>query len=358
MGTILQTFDLAIGYGKPRRGSHVGVRRQTTVVANGLNLHLRAGEMVCLLGPNGAGKSTLMRTLAGMQPPLEGRVEIAGQDVQTMTPAQLARLLAIVLTERIDVGNLSAFDLVALGRHPYTDWMGRLRETDHAVVEKALKAVQAESLRWRPVNELSDGERQKVMIARALAQEPVVLLLDEPTAFLDLPRRVEIMAMLRELTRATGCAVLLSTHDLDLALRSADRLWLLETGGIIHTGVPEELVLNGAFATAFRSTGVEFDAAQGVFRLQRSHCGTAIVQGEGLHAYWTMRALERLGFETRSGHVQSRNGHRVLEVHIVHHDGLYAWVISNGREREVHTSLTDLIESLMQGSSKRRNEKA
>jgi iron complex transport system ATP-binding protein len=365
METVLQTFELTIGYGKPRCGSRVGVRRQTTVVASGLNLRLRAGEMVCLLGPNGAGKSTLMRTLAGMQPPLEGRVEIAGQDVQAMAPAQLARLLAIVLTERIDVGNLSAFDLVALGRHPYTDWMGRLRETDRTVVEKALKAVQAESLRWRPVNELSDGERQKVMIARALAQEPVVLLLDEPTAFLDLPRRVEIMAMLRELTRTTGCAILLSTHDLDLALRSADRLWLLEAGGIIHTGVPEELVLSGAFAAAFRSSGVEFDAAQGVFRLQRSLRGTAIVHGEGLPAYWTMRALERLGFETRNGHIQSRNGHAqlrnshcTLEIHIAHHNGLCTWVVSNARGREVYTSLTDLIESLMQGHRKRRNEKA
>lgn len=352
METVLQTFDLAIGYGKPRCDSPADVSRQTTVVASRLNLHLQAGEMACLLGPNGAGKSTLMRTLAGMQPPLAGRVEIAGQDVQAMRSTQLARLLAIVLTERVDAGNLSAFELVALGRHPYTDWMGRLRKSDCMAVEKALKAVQATSLRWRPVNELSDGERQKVMIARALAQEPVVLLLDEPTAFLDLPRRVEIMAMLRELTRTTGCAILLSTHDLDLALRSADRIWLLETGGVIHTGVPEELVLNGAFAAAFRSPGVEFDIAQGVFRLQRPQCGAAVVHGEGLYAHWTTRALERIGFEVHSGDARSCNDHGVLEVYVVHHDGLCVWVVCNERGREVHTSLTGLIESLIQGLSK------
>ncbi|MCS6826648.1 MAG: ABC transporter ATP-binding protein [Caldilinea sp.] len=350
MESILQTVDLTIGYGKPNRNHHLNKRRPTHSVASGLNLHLRAGEMVCLLGPNGAGKSTLMRTLAGLQPPLEGTVEIAGRDIRALTPSQLARLLAIVLTERIDVGNLCAYDLIALGRHPYTDWTGRFRIGDHAVVERALRAVQAWPLRWRPVNELSDGERQKVMIARALAQEPAILLLDEPTAFLDLPRRVEIMAMLHELTRATGCAILLSTHDLDLALRSADRLWLLEAGGVIHTGAPEELVLNGAFAAVFRGEGVEFDAEQGVFRLRRPHRGVAIVLGEGLHAFWTVRALQRLGFETQNRDAQERNG--ALEVRIVNLDGVSMWVTSNGRREQVHSSLTDLIESLVQVSSK------
>lgn len=347
MESILQTINLTIGYGKPKRNNCSGERRPTCIVASGLNLHLKAGEMVCLLGPNGAGKSTLMRTLAGMQPPLDGAVKIAGQDVRIMTPSQLARLLAIVLTERIDVGNLCAYDLAALGRHPYTDWAGRLREGDHAVVERALRAVQAWPLRRRPVNELSDGERQKVMIARALAQEPAILLLDEPTAFLDLPRRVEIMAMLHNLTRTTGCAILLSTHDLDLALRNADRLWLLEAGGVIHTGAPEELVLNGAFAAAFRREGVEFDAGQGVFRLQRTHRGTAVVHGEGVHAYWTMRALERIGFETQRGNAQARNGGASLEVRLVHYEDVYTWVTSNGRQGQVYTSLADLIESLV-----------
>lgn len=344
METVLRTVDLTIGYGRPRRGNHVGVRRPTAVVASGLNLHLRMGELVCLLGPNGAGKSTLMRTLAGMQPALDGKVEIAGKALQTMSPAQLARLLAVVLTERVDVGNLSAYDLTALGRHPYTDWTGQLRNGDHEVVQKALRAVQAESLCWRPVNELSDGERQKVMIARALAQEPVILLLDEPTAFLDLPRRVEIMAMLRNLTRTTRCAILLSTHDLDLALRCADRLWLLEAGGVMHTGAPEELVLNGAFATAFRGEGVEFVIEQGVFRLQRAHRGVIAVHGNGVHAYWTVRALERLGFETTT---PSDNG-AGLHVHVVMHDAVCSWALRNGQKSHKYTSITDLIEALEQ----------
>lgn len=347
MQSVLQTVDLTIGYGKPRRGNHVGVRRPTAIVASGLNLKLRAGELVCLLGPNGAGKSTLMRTLAGMQPPLEGKVEAAGENVHTIPPAQLARLLAIVLTERIDVGNLSAYDLTALGRHPYTDWTGQLRNVDHLVVEKALKAVQATPLRWRAVNELSDGERQKVMIARALAQEPAILLLDEPTAFLDLPRRVEIMAMLRTLTRTTGCAILLSTHDLDLALRSADRLWLLESSGVMHTGAPEELVLNGVFAAAFRGEGVEFAVEQGVFRLQSAHRGVVAVHGDGVHAYWTMRAMERLGFETTT----HCNNDARFHIHVVMHDTVCSWALHNGQRSYIYTSITDLIEAVEQQSA-------
>ncbi|MGQ9814986.1 MAG: ABC transporter ATP-binding protein [Candidatus Roseilinea sp.] len=348
METVLETFDLAIGYGKAIGiGSH-SAGKQTTVLANQLNLRLQASEVVCLLGPNGAGKSTLMRTLAGIQPPLAGRVEIGGRDIHKMSPAQIARLLAIVLTERIDAGNLAACELVALGRHAYTGWRGTLHKRDHVIVDRALRAVQADLLRWRPVNELSDGERQKVMIARALAQEPVVLLLDEPTAFLDLPRRVEIIAMLRDLARSTGCGILLSTHDLDLALRSADRIWLLGNGGAIRTGMPEELVLNGAFNVTFDSAGGEFDASQGSFRLKRARCGSAVVRGRGAYAYWTMRALERIGFEVSAADSHLFNGHKQLEVDVAPHNGSYRWTVHKDGDTQVYTSLGELVEAARQ----------
>jgi iron complex transport system ATP-binding protein len=289
MTSILNAHDLAIGYRNPRQPD--------SIVARSLELELRRGELVCLLGPNGAGKSTLMRTLTGMQPPLAGQVLLNGSNIHRFAPAELAKMLSIVLTERVDAGNLSAYELVALGRYPYTNWVGRLSAADHAIIQKALRDAAAEELMVRPVNQLSDGERQKVMIARALAQEPVIMLLDEPTAFLDLPRRVEIMHMLRALAHSNGCAILLSTHDLDLALRNADRIWLLAGNGVLHSGAPEDLVFNGAFAATFHSEGVEFDAHSGAFHVHRERKGVVGLAGDALATFWMARALEREGFQ-------------------------------------------------------------
>lgn len=284
---ILRTEGLSIGYA-PRGGA-------TRVVAAGLELTLHAGEVVCLLGPNGVGKSTLLRTLVGMQPPLAGRVLLDGADIVGLGPRALARRLSVVLTERIEVGQLSAYALVALGRHPHTDWTGRLSPRDEEVARWALEAVGAVGLAQRQVHELSDGERQRVMVARALAQEPLLMVLDEPTAFLDLPRRVEMMRLLRRLARETGRALLLSTHDLDLALRSADALWLMAPGGALHSGAPEDLVLGGAFEATFASDGIGFDRRQGSFQVHPPAQRRVALVGDGLVGVWTARALERAG---------------------------------------------------------------
>jgi iron complex transport system ATP-binding protein len=288
---LLEMLALTVGY----RGASAGP------VAARLSAALAPGELVCLLGPNGAGKSTLMRTLAGMQPALRGEVLVLGDPLALLTPRELARRISVVLTDRVQTWILSAYDLVALGRHPYTDWSGRLSAEDHACVRRALATVQAEDLADRPVSELSDGERQKVMVARALAQEPRIMLLDEITAFLDLPRRVDIMSTLRTLAHESGRALLLSTHDLDLALRTADRIWLLAKGGAFHVGTPEQLVLNGAFEEAFRSEGIDFDRASGSFRVHGAHIGRATVIGDGLQPTWLARAFERLGYEIVAG---------------------------------------------------------
>jgi iron complex transport system ATP-binding protein len=285
--TILHTENLSIGY--------TARRNLPRVVAAGLNLALHAGEVVCLLGPNGAGKSTLLRTLVGMQPPLAGHVFLNGADITTLDQRALARQLSVVLTERIDVGQLSVYALVALGRHPHTDWLGRLTARDEEITRWALEAVDAVALANRQVHELSDGERQRVMVARALAQEPLLMLLDEPTAFLDLPRRVEMMRLLRRLARETRRALLLSTHDLDLALRSADALWLIGPNGVMHSGAPEDLVLGGAFETTFASAGVGFDRRLGTFQVHPPAQRSVALAGEGLMAAWTSRALERAG---------------------------------------------------------------
>ncbi len=286
---LLTTHHLSIGYNP--------TRRRPIVVAADISVSLQPGELVCLLGPNGAGKSTLMRTLAGLQRPLAGTVLLMAQDLSTCQPRDLARRLSIVLTNRLDVGALSTYDLVSLGRQPYTDWTGKLTQKDEGMVQWALEAVGAIALSSRPVNQLSDGERQKVMIARALAQATNLIVLDEPTAFLDLPNRVDIMGILRKLAHETGKSILLSTHDLDLALRSADKIWLLVAGQPLQVGVPEDLVLNGAFAAVFENEGVRFDPHTGSFRLDQTQVGVIRLVGEGLVALWTKRALERIGYQ-------------------------------------------------------------
>ena len=290
MEKILQIKDLSIGYKQ---------QKDTKIVAQNMTVDLHGGELVCLLGPNGAGKSTLMRTISGAQKPLDGEVLLKGEVVHSLSSKQLAKMLSLVLTERVQAGMLTAYEVVALGRYPHIDWTGRLNAKDHEIIRWAIAMTGASELAGRRLTELSDGERQKVMVARALAQEPEVMILDEVTAFLDLPRRVEIMQLLRKLAHTTQKAILLSTHDMDLALRSSDRLWLLPKGGLLQIGAPEDLVLNGAFEQAFASEGVTFDRQTGAFKIQQDDQHKVRLIGDGEVASWTRRALERSGLSVQ-----------------------------------------------------------
>ncbi|MCV3214825.1 ABC transporter ATP-binding protein [Plectonema radiosum NIES-515] len=331
--SILTTHNLTIGYKTSRK--------TVRCVASDISVSLQAGELVCLLGPNGAGKSTLLRSLAGMQPPIAGEVRLLGENIYHLQPQELAKRLSLVLTEKVDVGMLSAYTLVTLGRYPYTDWWGNLTPQDEAIVTWAIKSVGAVHLAQRKVSELSDGERQKIMIARALAQSPIVMLLDEPTAFLDLPRRVEIMQLLRQLARETNQAILLSTHDLNLALRLADKVWLLSTNGILNVGAPEDLVLSGAFADTFESEGVEFDVASGEFHLHTSHKGEINLIGEGIASVWTIRALKRAGFKVN----QSQNS-LPISVEVISNSKQFLWKITKSKTVYTYHSLYEMIKFL------------
>jgi iron complex transport system ATP-binding protein len=266
-------------------------------VLDGLNLSARAGEMVCLLGTNGTGKSTLLRTLARIQPALSGSVKIGGADLRQLSQMELARRLGVVLTERVMVGALTARRVVELGRYPYWDWSGRMTQTDHDAVDWAIEAVGAAHLASRDSMSLSDGERQRFMIARALAQEPSILLLDEPTAFLDVPSRVELMGLLRRLARDEQLASVVSTHDLELALRMADTLWLVARGNKLTAGTPEDLILAGSVADAFQAESIRFHPEERAFRLVTEARGSAIVRGDGLNAVLAAAVLEREGYQ-------------------------------------------------------------
>ena len=284
---ILSAQNLTIGY---RSG------KKNRVVAENLNLDLCTGQLVCLLGPNGAGKSTLMRTLSGLQPAISGNILIDGNPLANLPVEKLAQKLSLVLTEKLDAGNLTVIEVIALGRTPYTGWLGKLSIEDHEKIRWAIQATDLIEVSYKRVHHLSDGERQKVMLARALAQDTQLILLDEPTAHLDLPSRVEMMHLLHNLARKTQKAILLSTHELDLALQAADQLWLMKRNGEMTRGVPEDLVLNGAFESTFEKSGFYFDKSSGGFQIHREEVLFNVsLSGDSDLIFWTKRALLREG---------------------------------------------------------------
>lgn len=234
-------------------------------VAGPLSATLHQGELCCLLGANGVGKSTLLRTLAAFQPAMAGEIWLDGQRLKEITPRHLSTLVGIVLTDRVRTAGVTVRDLVAMGRSPYTNFWGKLTEADHRQVDQAIDQVGIRPFTERQIATLSDGERQKVMIAKALAQGTPVILLDEPTAFLDFPSKVEIMLLLRELAHEMGKTLLLSTHDLDLALQTADRLWLMGRDLPLAVGTPRELA--AALPDYFPSGHLSFDAEHLRFNL-------------------------------------------------------------------------------------------
>lgn len=245
---------------------------------------MNAGELVCLMGPNGIGKSTLLRTLAGLQKPLQGKISDATE-----------KNIALVLTDRIVATNMTVYDLVTYGRYPYLDWSISLSSEDKKIIEESIRQVHIQHLKEKRLYELSDGQLQMAMIARALAQQTPILLLDEPTAHLDLNNRVEIMNLLRSLSRNAGKAILVCTHELDLALQTADRIWLTTTGKKIKEGIPEDLVLDGSFDAVFQFKG--FDLKTGKVQHKAFRNIAVNVIGEGHEYLWTKNALERSGYE-------------------------------------------------------------
>jgi iron complex transport system ATP-binding protein len=335
---LLETRNLAIGYHS---------KKAEKVIATNLNLQLLPGKLVCLLGANGAGKSTLMRTLAGLQPVLQGNIFIDQHSLSTLSAADLAQKLSLVLTERIDAGNLTAKEVISLGRTPYTGWLGKLSDHDHEKINEAIRSADVFPLLHQRMHQLSDGERQKVMLARALAQDTELILLDEPTAHLDLPNRVEMMRLLHNLARKTQKAILLSTHELDLALQAADNLWLMKPNGELITGVPEDLVLNGAFESAFAKTGFFFDNSSGTFTTHHDPGQAEIyLEGDQKMIFWTRRALQREGF---SNNQNSNSTHKITALL----DNASAlWEFSNGKTVTKFTSIESLIASVKSALSK------
>lgn len=265
------------------------------VVADHIDAGINSGELTCLLGANGVGKSTLLRTLSAFQPKLGGAIRIVGKEIDAYTDKELSTVISVVLTEKCDVHNMTVTELVGLGRSPYTGFWGTLRGEDKVVVERSIALVKIGNLAHRMVHTLSDGERQKVMIAKALAQETPVIFLDEPTAFLDFPSKVEMMQLLHQLSRRTNKTIFLSTHDLELALQIADKIWLMDKANGVTIGTPEDLSLSGKLSSFFARKGIVFDLETGLFRVDNEYTAQLRLVGHGQKYAMVRKALQRNG---------------------------------------------------------------
>ena len=283
----VEARNLTIGYNDTKKRK---------IVQSNINLTLYSGEVTCLLGLNGAGKSTLIRTLCGFQPPLEGEVMLRGKPLGSYSQSNFAREVGVVLTERTNAGGITVYDLVSLGRHPYTGFFGALSEKDHTIIAESLEAAGIAHKGSCYVSELSDGERQKVMIAKVLAQECPTIVLDEPTAFLDVTARIETMVLLRKLAKEQQKAILLSTHDIDSAIQMADSLWLLSKGKQVRSGAPEDLIMDGTIGEFFSKENIVFDNTTGKLSAASPTVRHIGVAGDFNTAYWVGNALVRNGY--------------------------------------------------------------
>lgn len=317
----LQTEALRIGY---------PINKKSVPLFDDLNLTLRGGELVCLMGANGAGKSTLIRTLAGLQKPLYGTVRLREE-------IPLHQQIAVVLTDRLAPLNMTAYELISFGRYPYLPWSIRMSEADRQVINKAVDQMHLRSLLTKRLFELSDGQVQMVMLARALAQDTPIILLDEPTAHLDLNNRLEIMNILRHLAHETKKAILVSTHDLDLALQTADLIWLATKNQQILTGIPEDLVLDGTFDAVFEFKG--FDLKTGKVQHTAHRNINIQLKGEGYPFLWTKNALERCGFNITDSPAEVR-------ITIRQEENKFFWELVKDQQHFSLTTLAALIKLL------------
>lgn len=252
----IEINDLTTGY--TTRKGFIEIEKRLTAT-------LSAGELTCLLGPNGAGKSTLLRTLSGFQIPLKGTINIDGKELRQYSQRELSQKIGVVLTEKPDVTSMTVEQLVALGRSPYTGFWGRLTNKDEKVVIRSMELAHVYHMRERLVSTLSDGERQKAMIAKALAQETPIIFLDEPTAFLDFQSKVEMMLLLKRLAREEKKIIFQSTHDVNMALELADKIWLVDKNIGTAIGTPKELAENGELQKYFYGPGIRFNENTGLF---------------------------------------------------------------------------------------------
>jgi len=328
---LLRTNQLTVGY---REG------KKEIAILEGVDLNLKSGELVCLMGPNGIGKSTLIRTLCGLQEPLKGDVYITNQPINEISDVDRSKLVSVVLTDKLQGGNLTVNELIEMGRYPYQNWLTRLHEDDHKAIERAINAIGLDDILQKKVHQLSDGQAQRAMIARALVQDGEVMILDEPTAHLDLNNRVEVMRLLRKLAHDFKKSILMATHELDLALQLADKLILVQPDGKIVEGIPEDLILNGRLDETFVLKGYNLKTGKAEFKPYRDR--KVSLKAEGYYFLWAKNALERNGFE-----VLTQKNDKAIELMVSGQDGRILCILTRGKKDiQEFSSFEELLDYL------------
>ena len=328
--STLQLQHVSIGYFD---------RKQPMIVQSGLDLSAREGELIALIGTNGCGKSTLIRSIACLQPTLKGEIFIDDKNIRQIPPRQRATLISVVLTDNQPPASFTVRELISIGRDPYTGWFGKLADIDDELIDRSIEMTNLKGFEQRNVNELSDGERQRVFIARALAQDTSVILLDEPTSHLDLPNRIHILLLLQKLARDTRKIILLSTHELETAMQVADKIWLMDKTHQVITGTPEDMVLTGKIDDVFKNPSYEFDKEYGSFvvkKLLDKTIATRVTRPDGLMARWTTKALSRKGFRI--------NNQAPVELTI--DDESRSWTIRKDNQTLIAYSIDDMLQKL------------
>lgn len=252
---IIQTENLSIGYVS---------KGKNDAIASGINLNFGKAKLISLIGANGIGKSTLLRTITGIQKPLSGAIFMNGRNVMDYSTLEIAQLLSVVLTEKLPPSNLTVFELVALGRQPYTNWIGSMTTEDFAKINDALELSQIKQLSSKKHYELSDGQLQRVLVARAFAQDTPLIILDEPTTHLDLLNKVSLFKLLKKMSVERGKCILFSTHDIDMAIQLSDEMVVMTREKTLQDR-PENLIANGAFDSLFDNDDIAFDASKSKF---------------------------------------------------------------------------------------------
>lgn len=288
MSTIISAKNLTVGYDKKS-------------VISDINIEAMKGQVICLLGPNGAGKSTILRTLAGLLAPVDGSVYVDGKDISKVRKKDIAKKMSLVLTDRTSPMLTTVYSLVSTGRTPYTDFMGRLSEEDKQIIDNALEITGAANLKKRYISALSDGEKQKVMIARALVQEPELIILDEPTSHLDIKHKVEVIHLLQKLSNEKGITCILSLHDIDLALKGCQTVMLVSNGEVIASGSPEEVVKSGVISELYEIRGANYSELLGAVELKGKDTNDIFVLGGGAAGISSYRVLSRMGYGITAG---------------------------------------------------------
>jgi iron complex transport system ATP-binding protein len=305
-------------------------KKQKINLCEPISVKASAGSLIALIGPNGAGKSTLIKTLCRLHAALGGQILVEGESQQNISRTAYAKKVSLVSTELLRFNNLTVAEVVALGRYPYGQWYQHISSDDQVFIDEALKNVGMETFNQRLVNSLSDGEFQRVMIARALAQDTPILILDEPTAFLDLANKHHMVSLLWQLARTQNKTILFSTHDLNIAMQFADVFWVLTKQGLSY-GAPEDMLLNGTLKSLYAETGLTFDADKMQFAYPHKKTHNVHIKGEGYAVTLTKLALERLGFETDC------NKAATFVVSIVVKDGQNYWSLNEDEKKRFLT---------------------